>query len=440
MRALVVTTGTAVAPFGDDVGDSLLLCSTLQRAVAGALSELGLAVHRAPGADGLAASADELVLVLADRLFVSRKLLRDFLPAALARLPAQLWLRRTPSVDYLLPVTDAVSEPLAAAERETSSARLARIESAATERVGFDLFLLRGRELPRDLAGDALLAALRQRCGPVVVTKRELTVPMRLPIVGDAGQQMMALPITSTLAAEVRHWVHILWLNQLAFGMAWMDLLRDHKLWALWRLATAFPFGRARLFRRLVRSGKNCRIHPTAHVELSVLGDNVVVGPRASIRNSVVGDGCEIGDHAVLLSSTVASGAFVTAKTFFVFSAAYPGATIGNYKLQVSLIGRDAHINSWAGLIDAKLRGDIRVERDGALRSTGRSFLGSCVGHRAVVASKILVQPGRMIPNDAVIVMRPDEVVSAVPADLPPGEPLVRHQGTLVPLATLKNG
>jgi len=440
MRALVVTTGTSIAPFGDDVGDSLLLFSTLRQAVDAALSEQGVGVQHATSAAELGTADDEPVLVLSDRLFVSRKTLRDFIPAALAQLPARLSLRRTPSVDYLLPVTDAVVEPLSAAEREPSLARLARIEAAATERVGFDLFLLRGHELPRNLEGEALLATLRQLCRPFILRKRELSVPMRLPVVGDTGQQTMGLPITSTLVADVRHWVHILWLNQLAFGMAWLDLLRDHKLWTAWRLASAFPFGRARLFRRFVRIGKNCRIHPTAHVELSVLGDHVVVGPRASIRNSFVGDNCEIGDHAVLLSSTLAPGGYVTAKTFLVFCAAYPGATIGNYKLQVSLIGRDAHINPLAGLIDAKFRGDIRVELAGALRSTGRSFLGSCVGHRAIVASKILIQPGRMIPNDAMIVMRPDEVVASVPADLPPGEPLVRHQGTLVPLSTLKNG
>ena len=112
----------------------------------------------------------------------------------------------------------------------------------------------------------------------------------------------------------------------------------------------------------------------------------------------------------------------------------YPGATIGNYKLQVSLIGRDAYINAWAGFVDAKFVGSVKVQHKGELLSTERSFLGSVIGHRAKVAAKILIHPGREIPNDTVVVMRPDEVVSVIPDDMPPNVPMVRDGGTLVPL------
>ena len=69
-----------------------------------------------------------------------------------------------------------------------------------------------------------------------------------------------------------------------------------------------------------------------------------------------------------------------------------------------------------------------------AIEGGGRQFIGSVVGHRARVAAKVLIHPGREIPNDALIVMRPDEVVSVVPADIQPGVPMVRDRGTLVPL------
>lgn len=436
MRAFIIRSNTTVQPFGDDVGEAMVLFSTLRQA-----TDLSLQSQRCQPemvTDQLpSVSQDESVLVLSDRLFVSQKALKDFLAASKEQANARLSLRRTPAVDYLTPVTDAQPVRMEPAEHEQSLARLAKLEREAIERVDYDIYKVQGKDLPQQVGGEQLLDQLRQKCSPVIVKKRELALPVRLPTLGDGAAQIMVFPITSTVVCEVRHWVHILWLNQIAFGMSWMDILREHKLWAMWRLVTAFPYSKDRLFNRLVRVGKRCRIHPTAHIELSVLGDDVVVGPRASIRNSFIGSGSEIGDHAVVLSSTVGQGSFITAKTFLVWSAAYPGATIGNYKLQVSLIGRDAHVNPWAGFIDAKFKGSIMVDLDGELRSTQRSFLGSCIGHRAVFGAKALLQPGRMLPNDAVVVMRPDEVISEVPKDLEPGLPLVRHQGTLVPLKSL---
>jgi hypothetical protein len=76
----------------------------------------------------------------------------------------------------------------------------------------------------------------------------------------------------------------------------------------------------------------------------------------------------------------------------------------------------------------------VKVQHHGKPTSSGRAFLGSCVGHRAKVAAKVMIQAGRELPNDLVVVMRPDEVVRVVPDDLPPGVPLVRDRGTLVPL------
>ena len=120
--------------------------------------------------------------------------------------------------------------------------------------------------------------------------------------------------------------------------------------------------------------------------------------------------------------------------TFLVSSVLYPEATVGNYKLQVSLIGRGAYVNPWAAFVDAKFVGHVKVQKDGALVSSERAFLGSCIGHRAKMAAKVMIQAGRDVPNDTVVVMRPDEVVRVVPASLPPGVPHVRDRGTLVPL------
>ncbi|HEY4224073.1 MAG TPA: hypothetical protein VGO62_22110, partial [Myxococcota bacterium] len=255
---------------------------------------------------------------------------------------------------------------------------------------------------------------------------------------GDTKETQTIIPVTSTIAAHIEHWVHILWLNQLGFGIRWNDMLRNHKLWSLARALAAFPWTPfSRFFRSFVRKGRNVRIHPTAHVEASILGDDVVIGARASVRNSIIGNGVEVGDHATVLSTTLGDRAYVTPRTFVVWAAAYPDAVLTNYKLQVSLVGRGASLSTWAGMIDAKLQGHVEVKHDGKLRSTERSFIGSCIGHGAFVGAKVLIMPGREIPNGAFITMRPDELIVDVPRDLPQGVPLVRDGGSLVPLDRL---
>ena len=79
---------------------------------------------------------------------------------------------------------------------------------------------------------------------------------------------------------------------------------------------------------------KNVSIHPTAHIEASIIGDNVTIGPKACVRNSIVGNHVSIGDHANVLSSTLGDRSHVTPRTFLVWSAVYPDAVINNYKLQ----------------------------------------------------------------------------------------------------------
>jgi carbonic anhydrase/acetyltransferase-like protein (isoleucine patch superfamily) len=241
-------------------------------------------------------------------------------------------------------------------------------------------------------------------------------------------------PVTSTVVVAVSHWVHVLWLNQIAFGIRWMELIRRRPLWALARAASALSLSRHRLLGRLVWVGRGADVHPSARLSGSIVHAGAKIGAEATIKNSIVGREARVADHAVVLGSVLGDGAHVAEDTTLVSCVAYPEAWISNLKLQVSLLGRGSYVNAWAGFIDARFTGPVKVRHEGALHSTERSFIGSVVGHGARVAAKVLIQPGREIPNEAVVVMRPDEVVSSVPERLPPGVPHVRHRGTLVPL------
>jgi acetyltransferase-like isoleucine patch superfamily enzyme len=441
MRALIVVTGRVITPFGEAPSEAALQARTVGTLMREAMERRGLTIVEVGAADVVEPSSEPTV-VLADHCFVSEKALGDFLGAAFDLVTpttsARLALAKTSSVEFTLPLSSASIEPFDATgpgARPAPRGRLQRREGEASERVAYDCFFVAQIAAPvATLTGAALLEHLRSTSTRVVVAKGELAIPLRLPTLGDGQQNIQLLPVTSTLVAHVEHWVHILWLNQASFGARWLQTAREHKVWALWRLFTSWPFSPAAVMSRFVRVGKNVRIHPTAWVEASILGDNVEIGAGASVRNSIIGNGVVVGDHATVLASTLGDNVSVTPRTFVVSSVAYPDAVLSNYKLQVSVIGRGASLSTWAGFIDAKLQGTIEVPHDGRMQSTGRNFLGSALGHGAHVGAKVLILPGREVPNGALITMRDDEIIRSIPPSLPAGVPHVRDGGTLVPL------
>lgn len=342
MRAYILGTGRRVSPFDDRPGDLTFGFTTFAAATEGALARRAVDVSRVPVG---AAPPDPggPCLVLGDHVYASEKCLHDFLNlSAASDAVEQLALCRTPASDYARPVSSVGVEPL---DEEGPGARPADgkgPEAAASERVVYDCFYVPAGKLPPRLGGAELLAALRAEARARVVKKNEIGVEVRLPLLGDPEHTRMIYPITSTVAGHVEHWVHVLWLNHQAFGVQWMERVRRRPLWALLRLLTCVPPTRDNIIRRFVARGKNVRIHPTASVEGSILGDNVVIGARASVRNSILGDGVEVGDHAAVIACTLGDRAYVTPKTFFVWSTAFPDAVSNNLKTQMSILGRGA--------------------------------------------------------------------------------------------------
>lgn len=416
LRAVILDSGTRISPFGDLAADGFFAGETVGQAQLRALTKLGCSVVKAATvSEAKQALAEGPALVLLDRIFVTARAIRSFIKAGrtFSEPVLRLALSVNASVEWTLPLQDVVRQG---------------------ELIAHDVIWYRGGPLPDATDPVAWLRALADSGRWVPVPKREIVAEVWLPTLGDGPRQTIRYPVSSTIVVSVEHWLHLLWLNQLAFGIRWIELLEKKPLWGLWRALTAFSLNRHKILDRLVYQGSGCDIHPAAYLSSSILGRGVKVGAGATVRNSIVGDGAVISDHAVLLNTVVGAGTLITENSFLVSDVIYPDATVGNNKLQVSLIGRGAYVHAWAGFIDAKFVGHVKVDHRGALVSSERSFLGSVVGHRAKVASKVLIQPGREIPNDAVIVMRPDEIVSVVPHDLPPGVPVVRSHGTLVPL------
>lgn len=421
MKMYLYRTGTVLQPFGDDVSEAQVGLGTLAEAQQRACRRHRIELVRVD----TPAQADERPCLLApDYLFFTEKILGDFLQQAHRRPGgARLALPRCASVEHTLPLQDL---ELADWQEARGQAR-------------YDLWLVRQGELPEDAA--AVRQALRENCPPLALPVREIVQRVRLPAL-DEKQRYFLYPFTSSVCCHISHWVHLLWLAQLALGISWNEYFRHHKgralLRAAWAVLRRFSVNRWKVLSGMNRLGPGCDVHPTAYLEFSQLGRGVKVGAGACIRNSLIGDNVEIADHAVVLNSVVGHDCFLTENFFLVSTLCYPGSTLGNLKTQMAVIGREVYLHGWCSLLDAKFVGDIKVVHQGQRVGTGRSFLASCVGHRAVLGAKVLIHPGRQIPNDLLMVSRPEDVIATVPEDIPPRVPMVRDQGTLLPLEQLQ--
>ena len=413
----ILRTGLTLEPFGDDVADALVanerLADTQARAVrtaGGTPRELRSPSELAPGP----------AVILPDRVYVSDKFLKDFVRSIPRDAAAMAGLKRCISVDYNLPIQDV------------------EIREGADAAVFYSCFFVPDASVyarEPDLA--AVEAAVKRDAVRVVVKMRELSAVLRLPTLGRQAK-IFRFPITSTVASHVVHWVTLLRLNTIQWGVRWLEYMRGDVFGMAAKTAGSLAAGRTinpyTIMSRINVIGEGCEIHPTAYVEASFIGRHVTIGAGATVRNTFIGDGAVIGDTAYAMNSIIGAECYLQETTALIWDLLYPGSSVSNVKIQMSLIGRDSYINTWCSFLDAKFIGDVMVDHRGALVSSGTSFLGSCIGHRCTMGGKVLIMPGRTFPNGTFMVMRPDECVVEIPPDLPAGVPLIRDKGTLVPL------
>ncbi len=406
MYGLIVPTGNRIAPFGDPPSATPVLATTLAGHQREVLAAVGVRDVREVDPD--TAAPEGPCLVLADDLLVGVRLVEDFVRAArdCGARRAVLALRpgaftRDFGVLQDLPETDA-GEPL------------------------YPLYWLAdGGPLPAGPDG----------CTPLVLSPKERLLTLPVPAQWF-GQEEIEVPITARPALRVRHWLHVLFANRLAGGESWLRLPRWRLvLRVLWAIVRAGIPTVPRVLRRLSTFGRGCRVHPTAVVEASVLGDGVRVGPHAVVRFSHVGAGSLLMDGANVAFSTLGERCTVSTHCGVSFSVLYRQASAAQSLLQLSVIGERAVTTGMGYLTDMKMDGgEIRVRHEGRLVSSGQRFLGSAVGHRAVLGSGFWLAHGREVGNGYVIVRSPESILHRVPEGLPEGVPLAVRNGTLEPL------
>ncbi|MCK6527150.1 hypothetical protein L6R50_06145 [Myxococcota bacterium] len=405
LRAYIVATGSRLSPFGDAVQDVLVLNRPLCGHQDDALRAVGFEPVRVDSWDRV----DQFpCLAFPDDLYVTRQLLRDFLKAA-AGASARAGIRASQYLANSHPLQDLV--PARDGEAEGMAYELWHLASAAD--------LARRGELPVRLVDP------REK-----VT--EVPVPAGFRAGADKDRRTLAAG-TTRRAMHVRHWIHLLRVNLDAIGGTFQEAFEERKLSlvlrGLWFLLT-FPFrNRNRVFSRI---GKKCKIHRTAIVEASWIGDGVHIGPYSVVQGAVLGDGVAVAAHSQIALSVMGPGSWLTRGAFVFCSVVYPGAFVGMPFTQVSVIGRGATTTSLAGLVDINFFGDVKVRHQGRLVDSGTNFLGSAVGHGATLGTRLFVSPGREVPNGYFVTGAEEGWVNKLPEGLPTGVPLVVRGATVV--------
>ncbi|MCX7942920.1 MAG: hypothetical protein N2746_00190 [Deltaproteobacteria bacterium] len=422
MNIYIIKTGIRIEPFKDEPVLSVFGQKTFMRYMINMIKSLG---HRPVIVESSSGFESGPGVIICDRVFVTKKLLNDFLKGIDKNTINMLGVVRSATTSYILPIMDV---------------EIGRLEDGR-EGIFFSCFYHPECSKLKGIRVENIEADLKGLARRHITKTREITIDMKLPSIGDK-QFVLKFPITSSVAGHINHWVHILRLNHLAFGILWLEYIYTHigrtTSMVLRSLKNGLPKSHHEILREMNVIDEEAEIHKSAYVESSFIGKGAKIGAGALVRNSFIGENVVIGDGATVLNCTISENSYISDATAIIFSTVYPDSSVSNVKIQMSVIGRNTFIHQWCSFLDARFVGDVMVSHRGETLSSGSPFLGSCIGHNCNMAGKVLIMPGRTVPNNITMVMRPDETIWNIPEDLPKNVPLVRDNGTLVPLSSLK--
>jgi acetyltransferase-like isoleucine patch superfamily enzyme len=407
MKAYIYTTGIKISPFEDDVGLSRIFNKPLETLQREYLEGLGLEVVKIRALGEITEAPGFLIF---DHVYAVPELIKKFWTQAEKAGPlSALAVKSCGFTNFTLPIQDAVSETLPSGE------------TAARYRVYFF------REIPR--SEDVLAAA-----PSIVLTITEKVLPLPRIERLTQGKEKMEYFLTREFIFHINHWSHILFANMYAIYYYWSHVSVGRLAWYLGGVLRAHSFNKWKILSKFVKKGKGCDIHPSAVIEACILGNNVKIGRNASAFGAVLGDNVELDAGADVIVSVIGEEATIAAGTRIANSVVYPRACIGHFLMQGFVVGSGVLAAPAGFAMDMKAGRNIVVEHQGKRVSTGKKFLGSCIGHNVFLGSGVWLDSGLEIPNGYFIVRDPDQMIRHVPKDLPRGKPLIVRDGALIPI------
>lgn len=411
MQAYVLASDRLISPFGAHVGETRIHNRSLRDTQRRLLEDAGCQVTPI---DDLSAIDRFPCLVTRDDLYFTRGALRGFLRGVSRRTsnhgkPGRGASVPTAGYGAALAKSELTERFVPAFQGRTL------IDSDGAELRGYDLYHLREFD--------------RQR--PIEDQVEAISIPYRLTVMRSLSHRRFepsgkfATPFSLVAMCPIAHWSSLVAANLLGLPSflaetAAPSYTRLFGLMArvLWRAASPRP---KTLLSKFYVAGKNCKIHPSAHIEGATLGRWVRVGPHAVIKGAVIGDRAEIGAGAVIEGCSIGARATINANVVVRCSVIEEEANVGCFFLQLSVVGRGAAMCPNSGCFDFNLRGDVPVRFQGQSVGSGSRLLGACLGNDAFLGANVIVGCGQEIPNGAVLVRHPSELVGDVNETLPEG-------------------
>jgi carbonic anhydrase/acetyltransferase-like protein (isoleucine patch superfamily) len=396
VKAYLWKTGKSIPPFLDPVGESQILNVPLRTHQERTLAAQGLSVAETGDPSGI---PDAEYLLIRDDLF--------FAPVALERFLDRVRKTGAPGVCAV------ESGPFTEFTGFIQDLRTAPDPETGKPLTLYGLYYCRG-----PLGSEEALGSLP----PVRIEALQKAFPIHPGEFMPASVEVRFAPAFSdAILFHVCHWVHIWLLNLLALGDELLRAFTGSKLTMVLRALSAFSLNKHKIASRFVIKGKGCDIHPTATVQGCILGDKVSIGPYSLVQGCILGNNVKIIEHSIIFASVLGDDVSTCPRGHSKLCVVYPKTSLG--RMQACLIGRNVFMASLAYFFDIKFKGTIKLRHEGRIVDTGMNFLGGCVGHDAVVGPDVWIASGREIPNGAMVVKNPREVIFKTQPDLPRMEP-----------------
>lgn len=275
-------------------------------------------------------------------------------------------------------------------------------------RTVYDVYWRRsGRPTAEDLSG----------ARPIALRIREHPIPNEVLLRRGLSVEGLDVALTTEPVMHVRHWSHLPVVNYVALFAYWFDLTPGKVARYLGAVLRAGWPSMPRIMQKLVVRGRRCKVHPSAVVEASVLGDDVEIGPLAIVRASFVGDRAKVDGHAQVNYSSIGPAASVSFYTICNFCVLYPQSMLSIIGTQMGVIGRRATVLGGSLLMDLRdpyLERDVLVTDGGQRVESGRKLLGPCIGPDVVIGAGTRLAPGLAVPPGAYLVGDPDDVLRRI--------------------------
>ena len=165
-----------------------------------------------------------------------------------------------------------------------------------------------------------------------------------------------------------------------------------------------------RALRKMNKFGKNCKIHPTAIIEGSEIGDNVFIGANAVIRLSVLKNNCTVSDNVGVINSFLDEGTYIANCNYINSCVTYKEVFLIHGPYQLSIFGENS---ACFAVINCDIRLDqntIKIPTSYGIIDSKQPLLGIAYGHRSKAGGGNIIASGRIMPNDYIL-NPPDSII-----------------------------